>query len=199
LPDGAGSKEPAADAGSPPRIGVLALQGGFAAHVKHLASVGAVGVEVRSSADFNDLDGLILPGGESTTIMMGLEQYGLSEAIRDLAASGRPVLGTCAGMIVADREHLGLVDMSTKRNAFGRQQASFEDDISLEGLQGPPFRAIFIRAPWVEELGAGVEVLAEVNGHPVAVRQGTVSAFSFHPELTDDDRLHAWFVSACRT
>jgi 5'-phosphate synthase pdxT subunit len=101
-------------------------------------------------------------------------------------------------MIVADRDHLGLIDITTRRNAFGRQLASFEDDIALAGLAGDPFRAVFIRAPWVEELGEGVEVLAEVRGHPVAVRQGTVTAFSFHPELTGDDRLHAWFVEACR-
>jgi 5'-phosphate synthase pdxT subunit len=177
---------------------VLALQGGFAAHVEHLGSVGAIGLEVRTPGDLDGLDGLILPGGESTTITMGLEQYGLSAPIRDLASSGVPVMGTCAGMIVADRDHLGLLDITTRRNAFGRQLASFEDDIDLAGLEGPPFRAVFIRAPWVEEVGDGVEVLAELRGHPVAVRQGTVSAFSFHPELTGDDRLHAWFVASCR-
>jgi len=198
LPDEAGSPQPAPSAGSPLRIGVLALQGGFAAHVKHLGAVGALGLEVRTPGDLDALDGLILPGGESTTITMGLEQCGLIEPIRALAASGVPVLGTCAGMIVADRDHLGLIDITTRRNAFGRQLASFEDDIELAGLQGPPVRAVFIRAPWVEDLGEGVEVLAEVQGHPVAVRQGTVSAFSFHPELTADDRLHAWFVEACR-
>lgn len=166
--------------------------------MKHLGAVGALGLEVRTPGDLDALDGLILPGGESTTITMGLEQCGLIEPIRALAASGVPVLGTCAGMIVADRDHLGLIDITTRRNAFGRQLASFEDDIELVGLQGPPVRAVFIRAPWVEDLGQGVEVLAEVQGHPVAVRQGTVSAFSFHPELTADDRLHAWFVEACR-
>lgn len=166
--------------------------------MKHLSSVGASGVEVRSAGDLEGLNGLILPGGESTTITMGLEQYGLSEPIRELAASGVPVLGTCAGMIVADQEHLGLIDITTRRNAFGRQLASFEDDIALTGLEGSPFRAVFIRSPWVERLGEGVEVLAEVQGHPVAVRQGTVSAFSFHPELTADDRLHALFVGMCR-
>jgi 5'-phosphate synthase pdxT subunit len=101
-------------------------------------------------------------------------------------------------MIVADRDHLGLIDITTRRNAFGRQLASFEDDIALAGLEGDPFRAVFIRAPWVEEIGEGVEVLAELRGHPVAVRQGTVTAFSFHPELTADDRLHEWFVRTCR-
>lgn len=198
MPDGAGSPGPAGSAGSPLRVGVLALQGGFAAHVKHLGSVGALGVEVRTAADLEGLDGLILPGGESTTITMGLEQYGLDAPIRELASSGVPVLGTCAGMIVADRDHLGLIDITTRRNAFGRQLASFEDDIRLTGLEAPPFRAIFIRAPWVEQVGKGVEVLAELRGHPVAVRQGNVTAFSFHPELTADDRLHEWFVKACR-
>jgi len=166
--------------------------------VKHLGSVGALGIEVRTPDDLEGLDGLILPGGESTTISMGLEQYGLEGPIRDLASSGVPVLGTCAGMIVADRDHLGLIDITTRRNAFGRQLASFEDDIELTGLEAPPFRAVFIRAPWVEDVGEGVEVLAEVRGHPVAVRQGSVTAFSFHPELTADDRLHEWFVGACR-
>lgn len=168
-------------AGPPLRIGVLALQGGFAAHVKHLGSVGALGVEVRTPGDLEGLDGLILPGGESTTITMGLEQYGLDGPIRELASSGVPVLGTCAGMIVADRDHLGLIDITTRRNAFGRQLASFEDDIELTGLEGPSFRAVFIRAPWVEVLGGGVEVLAELRGHPVAVRQGTVTAVSSTP------------------
>ncbi len=167
--------------------------------MRHLGSVGALGVEVRSPSDLEGLDGLILPGGESTTITMGMEQYGLSGPIRRLKESGTPILGTCAGMIVADRDHLGLLDITTRRNAFGRQLASFEDDIELAGMPGPPFRAVFIRAPWVEELGDGVEVLAEVRGHPVAVREGHVSAFSFHPELTADDRLHAWFVASCRS
>ncbi len=178
---------------------MLALQGGFASHIRHLGSVGALGVEVRNPDDLTGLDGLILPGGESTTITMGMDQYGLSDPIREIKQAGTPILGTCAGMIVADREHLGLIDITTRRNAFGRQLASFEDDIELAGMQGPPFRAVFIRAPWVEEIGNDVEVLAEVQGHPVAVRQGKVSAFSFHPELTADDRLHAWFVNACRS
>lgn len=177
---------------------MLALQGGFAAHVKHLGSVGALGVEVRAAADLDGLDGLILPGGESTTITMGMDKYGLVDPIRELAAAGTPVLGTCAGMIVADRDHLGLIDITTRRNAFGRQLASFEQDISLAGLDDPPFRAVFIRAPWVERLGQGVEILAELRGHPVAVKQDNVSAFSFHPELTTDDRLHSWFVTSCR-
>lgn len=109
------------------------------------------------------------------------------------------MLGTCAGMIVADRDHLDLIDITTRRNAFGRQLASFEEDVDLDELGGQPLRAVFIRAPWVEDVGAGVEVLAEVQGHPVAVRSGSVSAFSFHPELTSDDRLHAWFLAQCRS
>ena len=185
-------------AGVPPRpvrIGVLAVQGGFAAHVAHLSSVGARAVEVRLPDEAEGLDGLILPGGESTTIMMGIEAAGLEPAIRAHHEAGRPILGTCAGMIISDRDHLGLIDITTKRNAFGRQLASFEDDIHLEGIEGGPVRGIFIRAPWVEETGEGIEVLAEVNGHPVAVRQDNVTAISFHPELTGDDRVHAWFAA----
>lgn len=127
--------------------------------------------------------------------MMGIEAAGLEPAIRAHHEAGRPILGTCAGMIISDRDHLGLIDITTKRNAFGRQLASFEDDIDLEGIEGGPVRGVFIRAPWVEETGEGVEVLAEVNGHPVAVRQDNVTAISFHPELTGDDRVHAWFAA----
>lgn len=176
------------------KIGVLAVQGGFAAHVEHLESVGATGVEVRTPADLEGLDGLILPGGESTTITMGIESAGLGDPIKRHHEAGKPILGTCAGMIIADRDHLGLIDITTKRNAFGRQLASFEDDIDLKEIASGPVRGIFIRAPWVESIGEGVEVLAEVREHPVAVRQGTVTAISFHPELTEDNRVHAWFV-----
>jgi len=176
------------------KIGVLAVQGGFAAHVEHLESVGVAAIEVRTPEDLEGLDGLILPGGESTTITMGIESAGLADPIRRHHEAGRPILGTCAGMIVADREHLGLIDITTRRNAFGRQLASFEDDIDLKEIASGPVRGIFIRAPWVESMGDGVEVLAEVRDHPVAVRQGTVTAISFHPELTDDNRVHAWFA-----
>jgi len=179
------------------KIGVLAVQGGFAMHAKHLASVGAGAVEVRTGEDFEGLDGLILPGGESTTITMGIEAAGLAGLITELHAKGKPILGTCAGMIVADRDHLGLIDITTKRNAFGRQLSSFEDDIEIDQVVDGPVRAVFIRAPWVESTGEGVEVLASVRNHPVAVREGTVTAISFHPELTDDDRIHGWFVRAC--
>ena len=180
-----------------PRIGVLAVQGGFQRHVEHLEEAGAEPVEVRLPADLDGLDGLILPGGESTTIVMGIENAGLAPAILAHHEAGKQVLGTCAGMIVAGREHLGLIDITTKRNAFGRQLASFEDDIEVEGIVEGTIRAVFIRAPWVESTGEGVEVLAEVRDHPVAVRQANVTALSFHPELTPDNRIHRWFVKAC--
>lgn len=179
------------------KIGVLAVQGGFAAHAKHLASVGSQAVEVRMPEDFDGLDGLILPGGESTTITMGIETAGLAGPITAHHEAGRPVLGTCAGMIISDRDHLGLIDITTKRNAFGRQLSSFEDDIEIDEVAEGPVRAVFIRAPWVEEAGGKVEILATVRDHPVAVRQGTVTVVSFHPELTDDDRIHSWFTKAC--
>lgn len=179
------------------RIGVLAVQGGFAVHLTHLGSIGAAGIEVRAPADLRGLDGLILPGGESTTISKGIESAGLAEGIREHHAERRPILGTCAGMIVADRDHLGLIDITTRRNAFGRQLASFEDEIALPGITDSPVRAVFIRAPWVEQLGDSVEVLAELRGHPVAVRQENVTALSFHPELVGDDRIHAWFAGRC--
>jgi 5'-phosphate synthase pdxT subunit len=127
---------------------------------------------------------------------MGIESAGLAEPINRHHEAGRPILGTCAGMIVADRDHLGLIDITTKRNAFGRQLASFEDDIELKEIADGPVHGVFIRAPWVEQVGEGVEVLAEIREHPVAVRQGTVTAISFHPELTDDNRVHRWFVES---
>lgn len=180
-----------------PRVGVLAIQGGFAAHLEHLGAVGARGIEVRLPADLDGLDGLILPGGESTTIMKGIERYGLASGIRAHHEAGRPILGTCAGMIIAGREHLGLIDITTRRNAFGRQLASFEDDIRLPGMIEGAVRGVFIRAPWVEQSGTGVEILAEVGGHPVAVREGHTVALSFHPELTGDLRIHHWFARFC--
>jgi 5'-phosphate synthase pdxT subunit len=172
-------------------IGVLALQGGFEAHAKALTELGADVCEVRTPEDLDGLDGLVIPGGESTTIGLGVEREGLAEPLVDFVNSGRPVLGTCAGMIMLDREHLGLLDISVRRNAFGRQLASFEADLDFEGA---PLHAVFIRAPWAEEVGEGVEVLAEVDGHPVAVRQGNVLAVAFHPELTDERRLHRWLL-----
>jgi 5'-phosphate synthase pdxT subunit len=177
-------------------IGVLALQGDFEAHAGVLAELGAEAREVRTPRDLDGLDGLILPGGESTTMTLGLEREGLAEPLRELVSAGTPTLATCAGMIVLDRDHLGVLDLTTRRNAFGRQVRSFETDLELPALGRPPLRAVFIRAPWVEDHGPAVEVLAEVDGHPVAVRQGHVLAVAFHPELTQDGRLHRWLLDA---
>lgn len=181
-----------------PRIGVLAVQGGFNAHLAALRGSGAEATEVRGPGDFEDLDGLVLPGGESTTMAMGIDADRLRDAICAHHAAGRPLLATCAGMILAGRGYLGLGDYSTRRNAFGRQLASFETDLTVAGLDGNPFRAVFIRAPWVEETGPAVEVLAEYGDHPVAIRQDNLTALAFHPELTADHRLHEAFVLSCR-
>jgi 5'-phosphate synthase pdxT subunit len=151
---------------------------------------------VRTPKDLDGLDGLVMPGGESTTMSLGIEREGLAEPLRQLVRSGTPVLGTCAGMIMLDREHLDVLDIRARRNAFGRQVSSFEADVSVKGAGA--MRAVFIRAPWVDDLGEGVEVLAEVEGHPVAVRQGNVLAVAFHPELTGDGRLHEWLVDRIR-
>ncbi len=177
-------------------VGVLALQGDFEAHAGVLARLGAEARIVRTPADLEGLDGLVIPGGESTTMTLGIEREGLAEPLRELARQGTPVLATCAGMIVLDRDHLGVLDLTTRRNAFGRQVRSFEADLHLPGLGEVPLRGVFIRAPWVEEHGADVEVLAEIDGHPVAVRQGEVTAVAFHPELTGDARLHRRLVDA---
>jgi 5'-phosphate synthase pdxT subunit len=175
------------------RIGVLALQGDFEAHSRILAGLGAEAVPVRTRAHLEDLDGLVIPGGESTTMTLGIEREGLAAPLRDLVESGAPVLGTCAGLIMLDREHLGLLDVSARRNAFGRQLQSFESELELDGLG--QMHAVFIRAPWVDEAGDDVEVLAEVEGHPVAVREGNVMAVAFHPELTGETRLHDWLLA----
>jgi 5'-phosphate synthase pdxT subunit len=182
----------------PPRIGVLALQGGYAAHARVLEGLGAEVREVRVPADLDGLDGLVLPGGESTTMSLGVAREGLEEPLRAFAAAGRPVLGTCAGLIMLDRDHLGVMDTVAERNAFGRQVHSFEADLSFADLEGPPVHAVFIRAPWIAEHGPDVEVLAEVDGHPVAARQGELLVLSFHPELGDDTRLHAAFLARVR-
>ncbi len=179
----------------PLRVGVLAVQGDFAAHARVLRELGAVPVEVRIPEQLVDVDGLIIPGGESTAIMMGMEAVGLDAAVREHHDAGRPVLGTCAGMIVCDDQHLDLIDASARRNAFGRQLQSFEADLEVEGIGPDPLRAVFIRAPWIERHGAGVEVLASWEGHPVVVREGSVLACAFHPELADDARLHALFMA----
>ena len=177
-------------------VGVLALQGDFEAHAKMLAAAGAEARIVRAPKDLEGLDGLVLPGGESTTMTLGIEREGLAEPLRGLMRSGTPVLGTCAGMIMLDREHLDVLDIRARRNAFGRQVSSFEADIAVKGAGA--MRAVFIRAPWVEEVGEDVEVLAEVDGHAVAVREGNVLAVAFHPELTGDGRLHQWLVDRIR-
>ena len=185
-----------ADSGVQPlRVGVLASQGDFAAHARMLAGLGAEPVEVRTTEQLIDLDALVIPGGESTTITKAIDRDGLEPGIRSHAESGRPILGTCAGMIVCDRGHLGLLDATCRRNAFGRQIASFEADLEIEGIGPEPLRAVFIRAPWIESRGPGVEVLASVDAHPVVVREGPILACSFHPELTDDSRLHALLMA----
>jgi len=174
-------------------IGVLALQGGFAAHKRTLRALGADVREVRVPTDLEGLDGVVIPGGESTTMTLGIAREKLADPLRALAVSGTPVLGTCAGMIMLDRSHLALMDIDCRRNAFGRQVRSFEEDLDVAGFDGPPLRAVFIRAPWIESHGEGVQILAELEGHPVAARQGSLLAVAFHPELGQDTRLHeAW-------
>jgi pyridoxal 5'-phosphate synthase pdxT subunit len=178
----------------PLRIGVLAVQGNFREHAAMLRRLGAEVVEVRKPEQLDDVDGLVIPGGESTTFMRLMRLYGLDEAIRGFAG---PVFGTCAGMIVLDQEHLGLVDLRVRRNAFGRQVASFEADLVVAGEE-EPVHAVFIRAPWIEEVGPEVEVLAEVDGRPVLAREGRFLVAAFHPELTDDTRLHERFLESVR-
>ena len=160
-----------------------------------LGSLGAEALEVRTADAPEHLDGLVIPGGESTTIAKGMERDGLDTAISLFARRGKPILGSCAGMILCGRDHLGLAEYRCRRNAFGRQLHSFEQDLVVSGLGEEPLRAVFIRAPWVEEHGPGVEVLAELNGHPVVVRDRNVLAVAFHPELTEDSRLHALFMA----
>jgi pyridoxal 5'-phosphate synthase pdxT subunit len=172
-------------------VGVLALQGGFEAHAKSLSRLDVEVREVRTPQDLVGIDALVIPGGESTTIGLGVEREGLGQPLIDFIKNGKPVLGTCAGMIMLDREHLGVLDIEVRRNAFGRQLASFETELLFEGT---PLHAVFIRAPWVERVGEGVEVLAEVDGHPVAVRQGNILAVAFHPELGTDLSLHQWLL-----
>jgi pyridoxal 5'-phosphate synthase pdxT subunit len=178
----------------PPLIGLLALQGGFEAHERVLRGLGAQTRQVRVPSDLQGLDGLVVPGGESTTMTLGIEREGLAEPLRELARAGVPVLGSCAGLIMLDTEHLGLMDMRAQRNAFGRQIRSFEADVELAGIAGGPLRAIFIRAPWIAEHGPAVEILGEVDGHAIAARQGDMLAVAFHAELGDDDRLHRLFL-----
>jgi 5'-phosphate synthase pdxT subunit len=185
------------------RVGVLALQGAFREHAQALRDVGLDPVEVRQSRDLDGLHGLVIPGGESTTMSKLMTAYGLEQPIRDLYDGGAPVFGTCAGMILIARDAvdglpgqrtLGLIDITVRRNAFGRQVASFETDLRLPG-DSEPLTGVFIRAPWIESAGAGVEVLASHGGHGVAARQGRVLVTAFHPELTADRRLHGLFAS----
>jgi 5'-phosphate synthase pdxT subunit len=182
----------------PLTVGVLALQGGFAAHARMLRALGAEVREVRTPADLEELDGLVMPGGESTTMTLGIEREGLAEPLRALHGAGKPIFGTCAGLILLDRAHLGLMDIAAERNAFGRQLHSFEEDLRFADIDGGPVRAVFIRAPWITEHGPEVQVLAAVDGHPVAARQGSLLAISFHPELGEDDRLHRAFLEQVR-
>jgi 5'-phosphate synthase pdxT subunit len=183
----------------PLRIGVLAVQGNFREHAAVLRRLDVEPVEVRLPEQLEGLDGLIIPGGESTAIGRLMRLYGLDEAVRGF---GGPILGTCAGMIILDRDHLGLGDYQTRRNAFGRQVNSFEADLAMlpnsSGDGEEPLRAVFIRAPWLEEAGPDVEVLAEVDGHPVLAREGRLLVAAFHPELTDDTRVHERFLSIVR-
>ncbi|WP_076817022.1 pyridoxal 5'-phosphate synthase glutaminase subunit PdxT [Pseudofrankia asymbiotica] len=185
------------------RIGVLALQGDVREHARALAAAGAEAVEVRRPEELAAVDGLVLPGGESTTIGRLLRIFGLLDPLRAAVGDGLPVYGSCAGMILLaqdvldgrpDQPLIGGLDVVVRRNAFGRQVDSFEADLEVEGLTGPPLHAVFIRAPWVEKAGDGVTVLARVGEHPVAVRQGHLLATSFHPELTGDIRMHELFV-----
>ena len=176
------------------KIGVLALQGNFREHAAMLRQLGAEPVEVRKPDQLEGLDGLLVPGGETTAIMRLVRLYGLEDAIREFA---RPVFGTCAGMILLDRNHLGVVDLEVARNAYGRQVASFEADLELAG-DDEPLRGVFIRAPRVSDVGPDVEVLAELDGEPVLLRDGRVLVASFHPELTSDTRVHERFLDLVR-
>jgi 5'-phosphate synthase pdxT subunit len=181
-----------------PLIGVLALQGGFEAHERMLHGLGSRTRQVRVPRDLDGLDGLVIPGGESTTMSLGIEREGLAEPLRALAGAGTPVLGSCAGLIMLDSLHLRLMDMRAERNAFGRQVRSFEADVALHGIDGGPIRGIFIRAPWIAEHGPGVEILGVLDGHAVAARQDNLLAVAFHAELGDDDRLHRLFLERVR-
>ena len=174
-------------------VGVLALQGNFREHVAMLRRLGVDAVEVRKPEQLDGLDGLVVPGGESTTFMRLMRLYGLDEAVR---AFPGPVLGTCAGMIVLDRSHLGLVDIDVDRNAYGRQVASFEADLTLAGAE--PLHGVFIRAPRVTDVGPDVEVIADLDGEPVLLRDGRFLVASFHPELTEDTRVHELLLDRIR-
>jgi pyridoxal 5'-phosphate synthase pdxT subunit len=189
-----------------PIVGVLALQGDVVEHLAALVRAGAHAIEVKTPAHLEAVDGLVIPGGESTTVMKLLDRFALVDPIRARVAAGMPLWGTCMGMIVAahdvaempEQPTLNLIDISVRRNAFGRQNDSAEVSLPISVLGDAPFPAIFIRAPWIERLGAGVALLAEREGHGVMVRGGNVLGTSFHPELTDDDRVHAYFLEMVR-
>jgi 5'-phosphate synthase pdxT subunit len=188
-----------------PTIGVLAYQGDVPEHLRILAGLAVPSLEVRTLADLGRVDGLIVPGGESTVIGKLAARYGLLEPLRRRAAAGLPVFGTCAGMIFMAREVegppqdlLAVMDVRVRRNAFGPQVASFEAEVDVKGLDGGPVSGAFIRAPWISEAGPGVDVLAEIDGRAIAARQGNLVAVAFHPELTGDARLHRWFVDLAR-
>ncbi|GAA2587595.1 pyridoxal 5'-phosphate synthase glutaminase subunit PdxT [Streptomyces tubercidicus] len=192
---------------STPTIGVLALQGDVREHLTVLAEADALARPVRRPEELDGIDGLVIPGGESTTMSKLAVTFGMLEPLRAFVRAGKPVYGTCAGMIMVadklldareDQETFGGVDMIVRRNAFGRQNESFEAAIDVAGIPGGPVEGVFIRAPWVESVGGAVEVLATYDGHTVAVRQGNVLATSFHPELTGDHRVHALFVDMVR-
>lgn len=185
------------------KIGVLALQGDVAEHIASLGDCGVIASGVRSKHEIEAIDALVIPGGESTTIAKLAKAFGVFDLIKSRIASGMPTYGSCAGMILiadqildggVDQEGFGGIDAQVRRNAFGRQVDSFETDLTFAGISGAAFRAVFIRAPWVESVGTQVEVLASFNGHPVAIRQGHLLATSFHPELTGDNRIHRFFV-----
>jgi pyridoxal 5'-phosphate synthase pdxT subunit len=188
-----------------PVVGVLALQGDVLEHVAALERAGARTIAVKTSVDVERVDGLVVPGGESTTVMKLLDRFGMASPIVDRVRNGMPFWGTCMGLIVAardivglDQPTLGLIDITVRRNAFGRQNESAEIDLSIPVIGPEPFRAIFIRAPWVERAGPGVELLAQRAGHGVMVRQANVLGTSFHPELTSDSRVHRYFLEMIR-
>lgn len=187
---------------SRPRVGVLALQGDFREHLAILDDIGADAVPVKTPADLASVDALVVPGGESTTIGKLAVRFGLIDPLRDAARTGLPIYGTCAGMILlagavteGDQPLIGVLDVVVRRNAFGRQNESFEADLDIQGFN-EPLHAVFIRAPWIEKVGEGVEVLASVDGHPVMVREGNILATSFHPEISGDGRVHQLLIDS---
>lgn len=177
-------------------IGVLALQGGFAEHVNKLRAMGALIREVRTPADLVGLDGLVLPGGESTTMTLGIEREGLGAPIKEFIESGKPVLATCAGTILLDDQHMGLLDITCDRNAYGAQTHSFEAEFLVADFDDGEFTGMFIRAPQISRVGEGVETIATLDELPIAVRYGNITALTFHPELTADDRFHRAFFES---